>query len=127
MQLHHQYGFMQPPAGVLVEHNSNDMLMFSTDRDGHPINGHMRTAARSLEDQTLRSFEIIPNKGHSVAQSEALADLSAPLSPSVGESKWEQQQVPVTSAQRALSVHPSEVSVEKHGSSIDMDLENLNM
>ncbi|KAG1330371.1 transcription factor MYB3R-1 [Cocos nucifera] len=81
----------EPPAGVLVEHNTNDMLLFSTDQDGHPVNGHMRTAAR------------------------------------VGESKQEQRQVLATSAQLALSVHPLDVSVEKHGSSIDMDLENLNI
>ncbi|XP_019707533.1 transcription factor MYB3R-1 isoform X2 [Elaeis guineensis] len=117
----------EPPAGVLVEHNTNDMLLFSTDQDGHPVNGQIRTAARSLEDQTFRSFEISPNKGHSDARSEALSDLSGPLSPRVGESMQEQQQVPVTSAQCALSVHPLEVSVEKHGSLIDMDLENLNI
>ncbi|XP_008800072.2 transcription factor MYB3R-1-like [Phoenix dactylifera] len=117
----------EPPAGVLVEHNTNDMLLFSTDQDGHPVNGHMRTAARSLEDQTFTSFEITSNKGHSDARSESLSDLSAPLSPRVGGSKLEQRQVPITSAQRALSVHPSAVSVEKHGSSIDMDLENLNI
>lgn len=118
---------MQPPAGVLGEHNNNDMLLFSTDRGGHPINGHMSTAAKSLKDQTFRSSEATPNKDHSDVPSTSLSDLSFFLSPGVGESEQVQHQVPVTSAQCAPSVHPSEVSIEKHGSSIDMDLENLNM
>ncbi|XP_019704522.1 transcription factor MYB3R-1 isoform X2 [Elaeis guineensis] len=115
------------PAGVLVEHNNNDMLLFATDRDGHPINGHTSTAARSLKDQTFRSNEATPNKDNSAVPSKSLSDFSAFLSPGVGESEQVQHQVRVTSAQCAPRVHPSEVSIEKHGSSIDMDLENLNI
>ncbi|XP_008795071.2 transcription factor MYB3R-1-like isoform X1 [Phoenix dactylifera] len=115
------------PAGVLVEHNNNDMLLFSTDRDGHPINGHTSTAAGSLKDQIFGSSEITPNKDQPNVHSKSLSDFSAFLSPGVGESEQVQHQVRVTSAQCVQSVHLSEVSIEKHGSSIDMDLENLSI
>ncbi|XP_020088078.1 myb-related protein 3R-1-like isoform X3 [Ananas comosus] len=103
-------------AGILVEYNVNDLLMFSPESGSYP--GYSKTGAKYSKHQ-FRPLDFTSDKCCSTSQ----LNFISVLSPSVG--KWEgQPPLPATSIQ---SIQPTEVKVENFGSSIDVDFENLNI
>ncbi|XP_058074327.1 transcription factor MYB3R-1-like [Magnolia sinica] len=108
---------LQNPTGVLAEHDSNDLLLFSPPEDRNPTNGTLNSGARTLRTQLCRKLDITSNpddiNGHSESSSGDPC-FSGLFSPNLGEGKHDRHLIP-----------PLQVTYEKAGSSNNDDIENI--
>lgn len=111
---------MQKPTGVLVEHNMNDMLLFSP-QDTFFTSGPLNTGARTPRSLAGRSLETTSDQidlvDGSVESSSRDQGFFGVFTPNVGDKKHGHHLNPL-----AL-----QVKVEKDGSFNSAGVENINM
>ncbi|XP_077210049.1 transcription factor MYB3R-1-like [Tasmannia lanceolata] len=101
---------IQQPTGVLVEHNMNDLLLFSPVQDGYQMDKSLNgSSARSPRNQLCRSLEITSEHAQLNGHSQSSIGI---LSPSVGERNHGR---------------PLQITFEKAGLPNDADIENFSM
>uniref|UniRef100_A0A5B6ZED8 Putative myb-related protein 3R-1-like isoform X1 n=1 Tax=Davidia involucrata TaxID=16924 RepID=A0A5B6ZED8_DAVIN len=115
---------VQQPSGVLVEHNINDMVFFSSDRFGIKSGRAMGPSAITLGSHHSRKLEAALNQSAPSESSSGNPCLSVVSSPTAG-GKGRSHLVTVTSVQSAPSSTPLEIMVENSGN--DAGVENLSI
>ncbi|XP_077210948.1 transcription factor MYB3R-1-like isoform X2 [Tasmannia lanceolata] len=100
---------IQNPNGVLVEHNMNDMLLFSPVQDGYPANNSLNGCSRSLKT-ICRSLEIKSDKSGLNGHSDPC--FCGILSPTITERRIDR---------------PLQVTFEKAGLPNDSGIENFSI
>ncbi|OUZ99973.1 SANT/Myb domain [Macleaya cordata] len=113
---------VQQPSGVLVEHNINDRLFFSPDRNGYPTNRVFSAGAKNTRTQHSRSLETTSSQDVLIGRSES-SSVNVFVSPTIDERKHVRPLVPAASVQCfALShSHPHEVTFENAGNDGDIE------
>ncbi|KAK9148765.1 hypothetical protein Scep_007522 [Stephania cephalantha] len=103
------------PSGVLVEHNLNDFLIFSPDRDGYPLKRPLGPGARSPRNQFPRSL------GRNQCVPSGLSESSGILvfSPPNGERKHDKHMIPGAPIQ--CDSMSRSVAVENAGNNADIE------
>ncbi|KAF8388975.1 hypothetical protein HHK36_025659 [Tetracentron sinense] len=89
---------LQRPPGILVEHNINDLLFFSPDRDGYPTNRALGVGSRTPRNQYSTSLVTTSNQGGLSESSSGNQYISVVVSPTVFEKKHERNLVPLTTS-----------------------------
>lgn len=110
---------MKKPAGILVEHNMNDLL-FSPDQVGSKANRALGSLARTPRTQYCKSFGVTTNQGFSSEQSPR--NIS---SPAVCKRSNESSSSAVASVQAVPSLALTGETITTAGN--DAGTENYNM
>lgn len=107
---------MQKPPAVLVEHNVNDMLLFSPQDNIYSTSAHLNTGAGSWtpRSQACKSLETTSNQ----------ADLDGHLESLLQDQGCFGIFTPNVGVKKHVSL---QVTVERDGSSNSADIENISM
>ncbi|XP_075504487.1 transcription factor MYB3R-1-like isoform X1 [Primulina tabacum] len=108
-------------SGIFVEHDMNDMHLFSPDRFGCMSDRSIGPSARSLGNQYPRRLDAVPKHGAILSSSET-PSLSVVCSPRL-LAKNDRTTVVITTALQSMS--PSEKKVESSGKGLVVENNNL--
>lgn len=111
---------MQQPSSVLVEHNPNDLLLYSPDLVGCKADKALGLTSRTPKNQCRKSFEAtnpgVPSKSFTARQCASVK------SPTIFVKKRESCSVADTCAQSdSLSAAPPETAGDNAGNDINIE------
>ncbi|XP_010249700.1 PREDICTED: myb-related protein 3R-1-like isoform X2 [Nelumbo nucifera] len=111
---------VQTASGVLVEHNTNDTVFFSPDRDGHSRKRGLNSV-KTPKSQPFRSCDGTFNQSGRLESSSRSRCISVILSPTVCEKRHEKNLLPDASLQSVPSLNTMELASENAGNGADIE------